>query len=49
MYGLIGKKIKMTQIFNENGHVVPVTLVEAGPCTFLKLKKKKITVITQFN
>ena len=27
MYGLIGKKIKMTQIFNDDGHVVPVTLV----------------------
>ena len=33
MYGLIGKKVKMTQIFNDSGHVVPVTLVEAGPCT----------------
>ena len=49
MYGLIGKKVKMTQIFNENGHVVPVTLVEAVLVLFLKLKKKKITVITQFN
>ena len=38
MYGLIGKKVKMTQIFNENGHVVPVTLVEAGPCKVLQVK-----------
>ena len=30
--GLIGKKIGMTQIFNENGEVIPVTLIEAGPC-----------------
>ena len=30
--GLIGKKIGMTQIFDENGKVVPVTVVEAGPC-----------------
>lgn len=38
MYGLIGKKIKMTQIFNDDGHVVPVTLVEAGPCTVAQIK-----------
>jgi large subunit ribosomal protein L3 len=30
--GLIGKKIGMTQIFDENGLAVPVTLIEAGPC-----------------
>ncbi len=30
--GLIGKKIGMTQIFNEKGKVIPVTVVEAGPC-----------------
>ena len=41
MYGLIGKKVKMTQIFNENGHVVPVTLVEAGPCTVSQIKDEK--------
>ena len=29
---LIGKKIGMTQIFDEAGNVVPVTVVEAGPC-----------------
>ena len=40
MYGLIGKKIKMTQIFNDDGHVVPVTLVEAGPCTVSQIKNK---------
>ena len=41
MYGLIGKKVKMTQIFNDNGHVVPVTLVEAGPCTVSQIKEEK--------
>ncbi len=41
MYGLIGKKVKMTQIFNENGHVIPVTLVEAGPCTVSQIKEEK--------
>ena len=30
--GLIGKKIGMTQIFDESGAAVPVTLIEAGPC-----------------
>ncbi len=41
MYGLIGKKVKMTQIFNDNGHVVPVTLVEAGPCTVSQIKEEE--------
>jgi len=33
MIGLLGKKIGMTQIFNDKGDVIPVTVVEAGPCT----------------
>ncbi len=36
--GLIGKKIGMTQIFDENGKVIPVTVVEAGPCTVTQIK-----------
>ena len=36
--GIIGKKIGMTQIFYENGKVVPVTVVEAGPCTVVQKK-----------
>jgi large subunit ribosomal protein L3 len=32
MKGLIGKKIGMTQIFDSEGHALPVTLIEAGPC-----------------
>ena len=32
MKGLIGKKVGMTQIFDENGSALPVTLIEAGPC-----------------
>ena len=31
--GLIGKKIGMTQVFDAQGHAIPVTVVEAGPCT----------------
>ena len=35
---IIGKKIGMTQIFDEKGNVVPVTVVEAGPCVVSQLK-----------
>jgi len=42
MYGLIGKKVKMSQIFNEEGHVVPVTLVQAGPCVVSQIKTTDI-------
>ena len=36
--GIIGKKIGMTQIFDEAGKVVPVTVVEAGPCVVVQKK-----------
>ncbi|MBO5421416.1 MAG: 50S ribosomal protein L3, partial [Clostridia bacterium] len=36
--GLIGKKIGMTQIFDEKGNVVPVTVVEAGPNVIVQKK-----------
>lgn len=39
--GLIGKKIGMTQLFDENGKVIPVTVVEAGPCTVVQKKTVK--------
>lgn len=32
MKAIIGKKVGMSQIFDENGHVIPVTVIEAGPC-----------------
>ena len=35
---IIGKKIGMTQIFDEAGHVVPVTIIQAGPCTVVQKK-----------
>lgn len=35
---IIGKKVGMTQIFDENGHVVPVTVIEAGPCVVTQKK-----------
>ncbi len=36
--GLIGKKIGMTQIFDEKGNVIPVTLIECGPCVVAQKK-----------
>ena len=36
--GLIGRKVGMTQIFDEKGNVVPVTVVELGPCTVTQKK-----------
>ena len=38
MMGLIGKKIGMTQLFDEKGDVVPVTVIEAGPCTVTEVR-----------
>ena len=35
---IIGKKLCMTQVFTENGHLVPVTVIEAGPCTVVQKK-----------
>ena len=36
--GIIGKKIGMTQIFDEVGNVIPVTVIEAGPCVVAQKK-----------
>ncbi|MBR2444504.1 MAG: 50S ribosomal protein L3 [Clostridia bacterium] len=36
--GIIGKKLGMTQIFAENGAVIPVTVIEAGPCVVTQVK-----------
>lgn len=38
MIGLIGKKIGMSHIFLENGSVVPVSLIQAGPCPIVQIK-----------
>ena len=38
MKGLIGKKLGMTQIFDEEGRRIPVTVVEAGPCVVIQKK-----------
>ena len=36
--GIIGKKIGMSQIFDENGNVIPVTIIEAGPCAVTQIR-----------
>ena len=36
--GLIGRKVGMTQVFDEKGDVVPVTVIEAGPCTVTEIR-----------
>ena len=36
MKAIIGKKVGMSQIFDENGKVIPVTVFEAGPCTVVQ-------------
>ncbi len=36
--GIIGRKLGMTQLFDENGSVIPVTLIEAGPCVVSQKK-----------
>ncbi|MBI4394650.1 MAG: 50S ribosomal protein L3 [Candidatus Omnitrophica bacterium] len=41
MIGLLGKKVGMTQIFDRDGKRLPVTVLEAGPCSILQLKKKE--------
>jgi large subunit ribosomal protein L3 len=40
--GLIGKKIGMTQIFDEKGLAVPVTLIEAGPCVVTQIRRPDV-------
>ena len=35
---ILGKKIGMTQVFNDQGEIVPVSVIEAGPCIVTQLK-----------
>lgn len=41
MLGILGKKLGMTNIYNEAGKIVPVTLIEAGPCHVVQVKTKE--------
>jgi len=40
--GILGVKVGMTQIFDEGGQAVPVTVVEAGPCKVVALRKPEV-------
>jgi large subunit ribosomal protein L3 len=39
--GILGKKLGMSQVFDAQGRVVPVTVIEAGPCTIVQRKKRQ--------
>jgi len=41
MKGILGRKVGMTQIFDESGRVIPVTIVEAGPCYVTQIKTEE--------
>ena len=42
MKGILGRKVGMTQLFDEKGEAVPVTVIEAGPCYVTQIKAKDI-------
>ena len=42
MSGLIGKKVGMTSIFDENGKNIPCTIIEAGPCVITQVRTKEV-------
>ncbi len=41
MKGILGKKLGMTQVFTAEGNVIPVTVIEAGPCVVLQKKDQE--------
>ena len=41
--GILGKKIGMTQLFDDKGDVHPVTVLQAGPCVITQLKRRPAT------
>ena len=42
---IIGKKIGMTQLFDEKGKFIPVTVIEAGPCVVSRRRQSKTTAM----
>ena len=45
---IVGKKLGMTQVFSADGKVIPVTVVEAGPCPVVQIKTKLLDKGTQY-
>jgi len=46
MVMLLGKKIGMTQVYDEQGKLLPVTVIQAGPCTVMQVKTVETEAIT---
>lgn len=44
--GLIGKKVGMTQVFDDNGVAIPVTIIEAGPCYVTQIRTQEVDKYT---
>ena len=42
MSGIIGKKIGMTSLFNEEGKNIPCTVIQAGPCSVLQVRTEEV-------
>ena len=42
MSGLIGRKIGMTSLFDENGKNIPCTVIEAGPCVVTQVRTEEV-------
>ena len=49
LQGLIGKKLGMTQIFDTQGNVIPVTVLQAGPCVVVQRKTVAMRATMQFS
>ena len=45
MSGLIGKKVGMTSIFDENGKNIPCTVIEAGPCVITQVRTEEVDLL----
>ena len=43
--GLLGRKIKMTRIFDKEGNINPITIISCGPCTITQIKSKDYNAI----
>jgi large subunit ribosomal protein L3 len=46
--GLLGNKIGMTQIFDESGNIIPVTILKVGPCVITQVKTNQKMDMIQF-
>ena len=41
MKGIIGRKVGMTTVFDQEGNSIPITIIEAGPCSVVQVKTKE--------